>query len=241
MATQISEVREVEQKHYESLQIEATHRHELVLKDNATKHEELLQLLSHRVVPPIYTEQGPQAKHTSKRQIPRNGGQVEFPEYKDIKGRGLLPMPPKEMDPEEDRKARWGSKNFHSQHNPLSKLEFPSFGGEESRTWVENFENYFEIYQIPPSQWLSIASMHLTGRARTWKRSYFVRRQGVSWAEFTEALIGERYLVREFGNLKQVNSVERYQERFEELRTHLLFFNPHLTEEHFISCYISGL
>ncbi len=69
----------------------------------------------------------------------------------------------------------------------------------------------------------------------------------MGWDEFVEALCrrfgqtGERYLIREFNNLKQMSSVERYQERFEELRTQLLYHNPQLTEEHFISCYINGL
>ncbi len=73
------------------------------------------------------------------------------------------------------------------------------FSGDP-RLWIENCEYYFEIYQIPCQQWVTIASMH-----------------------------------------KQYGSVESYQEKFEELRTQLLCHNPQLTEEHFISCYISAL
>ncbi len=45
LTAQIKEVSDTEQKHYESLQVEAVRTHELMLKDNAAKHEELLMLL----------------------------------------------------------------------------------------------------------------------------------------------------------------------------------------------------
>ncbi len=35
--------------------------------------------------------------------------------------------------------------------------------------------------------------------------------------------------------------MERYQEKFEELRSQLLSYNPYLDEEYFIACYINGL
>ncbi len=53
--------------------------------------------------------------------------------------------------------------------------------------------------------------------------------------------MGERYLVREFNNLRQTGTVERYQEQFEDIRTQLLCYIPQLTEEYLISCYINGL
>lgn len=89
--------------------------------------------------------------------------------------------------------------------------------------------------------------MHLAGRAKTWKQGFFINRQGITWEEFTEALsqrfavTGERYLIREFNGLKQWGTVERYQERFEDLRSQLLYYNPYLTEEYFIASYLSGL
>lgn len=48
-------------------------------------------------------------------------------------------------------------------------------------------------------------------------------------------------MVREFNSLKQYGSVEKYHERFEELRTQLINYNPRLTEEYLIACYINGL
>lgn len=48
LANQITEVKEVEQRHYEGLQREATARYESILKDNASRHEELLNLLANQ-------------------------------------------------------------------------------------------------------------------------------------------------------------------------------------------------
>ncbi len=67
--------------------------------------------------------------------------------------------------------------------------------------------------------------MHLLGNARIWKQGFFITKHIVTWDEFTEAIckrfaqVGERYLIREFSNLKQGGTVESYQEGFEELRS----------------------
>ncbi len=46
LTNQIAEIKETEQRRYESLQVDASKRHEFVLRDNAHKHEELRRLLS---------------------------------------------------------------------------------------------------------------------------------------------------------------------------------------------------
>nr|CAD1834919.1 unnamed protein product [Ananas comosus var. bracteatus] len=50
LSNQILEVKDMEQKHYEALQAEATKRHDMVLRDNTIRHEELLKLLSTHVL-----------------------------------------------------------------------------------------------------------------------------------------------------------------------------------------------
>lgn len=157
-------------------------------------------------------------------------------------------MPDIEAETEwEGRGSRWNTKGLHHPHVPFPKLEFPYFNGEEPWEWLTNCEQYFKVYQIPQPQWVGIATMHLNGRARSWKQSYFLSKPRVTWEDFAKALckrfahIGERYLVREFSNLKQTGTVERCPDRFEELKTQLLGYNPYLTEEHLIACYINGL
>lgn len=48
-------------------------------------------------------------------------------------------------------------------------------------------------------------------------------------------------VIEEFNKLKQTDSVETYQVRFEELRSLMLQHNPHLSETYFVSNYLSGL
>ncbi|XP_039003082.1 uncharacterized protein LOC120129711 [Hibiscus syriacus] len=48
-------------------------------------------------------------------------------------------------------------------------------------------------------------------------------------------------IVEEFTKLTQKGYVEEYQEKFEELQPHMLLQNPTLTEEFFVSLFISGL
>ncbi len=48
-------------------------------------------------------------------------------------------------------------------------------------------------------------------------------------------------LVREFNKLVQTHTIEKYQEKFEDLRARMLYLNPTLSEDHFIQRHISGL
>ncbi len=217
LTSQIKEVSDIEQKHYETI------------KDNATKHEELLMLLATRNATTIPVEKTQAVQVNQKDYQNINGNKSIKLENRESKGKGFLPMPFRDFDlREEDRRETVTGRSSGSHHVPFPKLEFPIFVGEEPRVWVENCEQYFEVYQIPQHQWMGIATMHMTGRARTWKQSYLIQKQLVSWDEFVEALCrrfgqtGKRYLIREFNNLRQLSTVERYQERFEELKTQLL-------------------
>ena len=69
-----------------------------------------------------------------------------------------------------------------------------------------------------------------------------------TWEEFAEKLNEQRFgersmvdVVKEFNKLKQVESVESYQKRFEELKSLMLHHNPHLSEAHFVLSYLSRL
>ncbi|XP_020092846.1 uncharacterized protein LOC109713256 [Ananas comosus] len=229
---QLAEVRDTGQKQFELLQAEA-----------ARRHEELLKLISAQ--PPTLKTPG-EAPSSERKYKPGSSSTPIM--IREEKGKGILPTPSKPLEMEEEHTSPWGHRSFnHHQHLPYPRLDFPSFEGEDPRSWIENCEQYFELYQIPQHQWLSVATMHLIGKAKTWKQGYFVNKQMVSWDEFTEAVcrrfaqVGERYLIREFSNLKHTGTCEKYQERFEELRYQLLYYNPHLTEEYFIACYINGL
>ncbi|XP_039020842.1 uncharacterized protein LOC120152769 [Hibiscus syriacus] len=89
--------------------------------------------------------------------------------------------------------------------------------------------------------------MYLTGKAEIWFDGYIMQKHHVTWHEF-EADICHRFsdrsfcdIVEEFIKLTQKGSVEDYQEKIEELQPYMLLQNPTLTEEFFVSLFISGL
>lgn len=72
-------------------------------------------------------------------------------------------------------------------------------------------------------------------------------KRNLTWEQFSDDLIkrfrekGGKNAVKEFNKLQQVDSIEKYQEDFESFRSLLLAKNPYLTEQYFLSSFISGL
>ncbi|XP_027107729.1 uncharacterized protein [Coffea arabica] len=64
---------------------------------------------------------------------------------------------------------------------------------------------------------------------------------GISTREVSDNLELGRDIIGEFHNLKQTGSVAEYQEKFAELRDLLMTMNYGLTEDYFISSFLSGL
>lgn len=126
-------------------------------------------------------------------------------------------------------------------------MKFPTFDGEEPREWADRREQYFNLHQIPEQQWVDVATMHFTGRAHRWKQGYLIDKPDITWEELVEAVykrydgVGLKLSIREFNKLMQTSTVEKYQEKFEDLRAKMLYLNPTLSEEHFVQSYISGL
>ncbi|KAE8675396.1 C2H2 and C2HC zinc fingers superfamily protein, putative isoform 1 [Hibiscus syriacus] len=127
------------------------------------------------------------------------------------------------------------------------KIELPFFEGVNPRGWVQKCLKYFSICGVPVEQRVELATMYLTGKAEVWFDGYIMQKHHVTWHEF-EADLCHRFsdrtfsdIVEEFTKLTQKGSVEDYQEKFEELQPHMLLQNPTLTEEFFVSLFISGL
>ena len=132
-------------------------------------------------------------------------------------------------------------------HLPYPKLEFPTFNGEEPREWSSKSEQYFKIYQIAVVEWVEITTVHLMRKAHRWKEGYLIDKPNLSWEELVEA-VNRRFdsrnmkqLIRKFNKLVQISTVEKYQEKFEDMRARMIQYNPALTERYFIESYISGL
>ncbi|XP_020082482.1 uncharacterized protein LOC109706087, partial [Ananas comosus] len=220
-------------------------------EEGKSQHEEMLRMFAalqsqlHSVqIPRVSPPEGRSQEHA------RPGSSNTPIHVRDNKGKGILPTPLPMHDLEEEELVQhWPARHAVPQQQfiPYPKLDFPQFSGEDPQGWLESCRQYFDLYQIPRQQWLGVATMHIFGKARVWKQGYFINRPGVTWEEFTDAVckrfadVGERYAIREFSNHKQTGSIESYQEKFEELRSQLLHYNPRLEEEFFIASYINGL
>ncbi len=96
LTTQIKEVSEVEQLHFESLQMEATKRHELMLRDNALRHEELLKIISAHTLPQMAAVPRPQPYPAPREGHCKEEVSDNHMGNRNGKGKGILPSPTRE-------------------------------------------------------------------------------------------------------------------------------------------------
>jgi hypothetical protein len=48
----------------------------------------------------------------------------------------------------------------HNSHRKLAKLNFPVFNGNSPKLWISRCDDYFELYDVSPKDWIKVASMH---------------------------------------------------------------------------------
>lgn len=124
---------------------------------------------------------------------------------------------------------------------------FPRFDGDNPHAWERKCEQYFQLHAILEEMKVSIASMHLEGKACIWYQDYQVGKHFIQWSDLISDLVirfgdsGYDNVVGEFNKLQQLGSMLEYQERFEELKALMVSKNKGLTEEYFVQSYISGL
>lgn len=143
------------------------------------------------------------------------------------------------------------SGDYHKRGKPFltgfPRIELPMFSGENPKDWLRKYERFFSICQIPEHCRIDTVELYLEGKVDVWYQSLKFTKRKLSWGQFAEDLVkrfgekGGRDEVEEFNKLQQVDSVARYQEEFESLRSLLLAKNPCLTEQYFVSSFISGL
>lgn len=69
-------------------------------------------------------------------------------------------------------------------HGKLPHINFPQFDGENPQLWKTRCENYFDIYDVEPAMWITVATMHFTGRAACWLQSIERRIRQLPWPDF---------------------------------------------------------
>jgi hypothetical protein len=101
-------------------------------------------------------------------------------------------------------------------HHTLPKMQFPNFAGDQPRIWINKCNNYFSMYSIPQSLWVTAATMHLEDNAAKWWGAYKLSNPNVPWKEFYQDIQAKfdsddyRSALTELINLKQIGTVEEY-------------------------------
>ncbi|XBI36502.1 hypothetical protein VPH35_122003 [Triticum aestivum] len=127
------------------------------------------------------------------------------------------------------------------------KHDFPRFDGTTPRIWLERCVSYFELYRVPPHNWVTTAALYMEGLAAMWLQAYRQKHPGVSWVIFRAAIKEEfgpeefETQMRELVQLCQTGSVQDYRQQFETRMYHLLSLDPTPSTQFFISQFLLGL
>ena len=132
------------------------------------------------------------------------------------------------------------SSNSNKPYSRLSRIEFPQFGGEDVMGWLYKCEQFFEVDNITHNVKVKVASIHLTGKALLWHQSYMKIRE---WEIGPRGKSTMRFGAKSFDDplaelikLRQVGTVEQYQESFGSLLNRV-----DLPPLHALCCFLSGL
>lgn len=131
--------------------------------------------------------------------------------------------------------------------SPLPKMSCPRFSGEHPRIWRDQCLDYFRVFNISPTLWLTTATLHLDGNAAIWLQSYKQLHELRGWPQLIEAIEAEfggddqRRFTKSLLKLQQAGSVEEYIHEFQALMYQVLMFNPHYDDQFFKSQFAKGL
>ncbi|XP_047061585.1 uncharacterized protein LOC124668504 [Lolium rigidum] len=136
----------------------------------------------------------------------------------------------------------------HQEHHvKMPKHDFPKFGGNNPRLWLDLCDTYFAMYQVPIHQWVCTAVLYLEGHAALWWQAYKRRCATVDWGDFSVAVTQE-FGTEEFDTqmakllqLRQTGTVMEYRMVFEACMYHLLSLDETLNNKFFVAQFVLGL
>ncbi|KAJ7942660.1 Retrotransposon gag protein [Quillaja saponaria] len=108
----------------------------------------------------------------------------------------------------------------------ISQVEFPRFDGNNFKSWLYQALQFFRVDHTPEQLKLELASMHFSGRALEWHQFFLDERgtEGLTWEEYLQEMTirFQRGVLAKpiiaLKNLKQVSTVEEYNDEFEFLK-----------------------
>ena len=130
----------------------------------------------------------------------------------------------------------------------MPHLEIPLFDGSKPRWWICRCERFFQLYNVPEVQRITMVAVYLNDAADSWYQGWIKARVvEARWNELAEELyvrFGEKNMsnvIEEFKMMKQTGTVTDYLDKFKELRALIWNAQPYLTKQYFISNFVSGL
>lgn len=120
---------------------------------------------------------------------------------------------------------------FQSLGHTPPVMAFPLFTGENPKLWRTLCEQYFAMYNIHQSYWVSMAMLNFSGAASIWLQSVRNKVVLMSWEDFCNLLCTRfgrdkhQVLIRQFYTIRQTSTVAEYIERFEILVNHLTTYS----------------
>jgi len=132
-------------------------------------------------------------------------------------------------------------------HHTLPKMQFPNFASDQPRIWINKCNNYFSMYGIPESLWVTAATIHLEDNAAKWWEAYKLSNPVVTWNGFCKGVqehFGSddyRSALTELINLKQTGTVEEYTTQFQALQYDVTMQSGKYDELYFATQYVAGL
>jgi len=132
---------------------------------------------------------------------------------------------PKQYQQNETRPETKGQehKSYALPRPAMPKMDFPDFEGSDPKVWLDNCRDYFELYQIPEGMWVTVARMHLKGKAGKWYQAFKQKNTFRSWTHFCGVIEQEfgsddfRSSMHDLLALKQTGSIDEYTEQFQAL------------------------
>ena len=122
-------------------------------------------------------------------------------------------------------------------------MEFNLFDGSNPLEWLFQADQFFNFYQIPPDNRLSMMSFYMKEEALCWFKWMHQNQLLLDWVSFTRALelrFGPSTYANhqaELFKLKQIGSVMEYQAAFEKVGNQVAGLSHKAT----LNCFISGL
>ena len=53
----------------------------------------------------------------------------------------------------------------------MPQLDFPKFSGTSPKFWIKQCDTYFDLYEVPPENWVKLATINFTGTATFWMQT----------------------------------------------------------------------